>query len=173
MSEAHPTSSADFPPQVGRFVAMLEDTRGRLLGDLETLDEVYLDRGLPWDPNSISTLLYHIAAIELDWTFADIRETSSFPQGASDWFPVPVRDEDGRLAPFSNSLQRHVERLEWVRGHLLDTIADLTDADLDRVVTNADDGSTNTIGWILHHLMQHEAEHRGQIGELRNALRTL
>jgi uncharacterized damage-inducible protein DinB len=21
--------------------------------------------------------------------------------------------------------------------------------------------------WVLHHLMQHEAEHRGQIGELR------
>ena len=40
-------------------------------------------------------------------------------------------------------------------------------------MTNADDGSKNGINWILHHLMQHEAEHRGQIGELRAALKAL
>jgi len=162
-----------YTPQIGRFVAMLADSRSRLLRDLETLDEAYLERGLPWDPNSISTLLYHVAAIELDWAFADIRETQQFPEGTRDWFPVDVRDEDGRLTPFSNSLQRHIDRLEWTRAHLLDALAGLEDEDLDRVVTNADDGSKNTIGWILNHLMQHEAEHRGQIGELRAALRSL
>ena len=159
--------------RIGCFVAMLEDTRRRTLEHLEDLDEVYLDRGLPWDPNSLSTLLYHIAAIELDWTFADILETTEFPEATSDWFPVDVRDEDGRLTPFSNSLQRHLDRLAWVRGHLLQALATLTDEDLDRTVTNAADGSTSGINWILHHLMQHEAEHRGQIGELRAALRAL
>jgi uncharacterized damage-inducible protein DinB len=162
-----------YASRVGRFVAMLEDTRSRLLRDLESLDEVYLDRGLPWDPNSISTLLYHIAAIELDWTFADILETKEFPEETRDWFPVEVRDEDGRLTPFSNSLQRHLDRLAWTRGHLLEVLRGFTDEDLDRTVTNADDGSKNGINWILHHLMQHEAEHRGQIAELRAALRSL
>jgi uncharacterized damage-inducible protein DinB len=173
MSEFHLAPAEGYTHRVGCFVAMLEDTRSRLLRDLETLDEAYLDRGLPWDPNSISTLLYHLAAIELDWTFADILETKQFPEGASDWFPVDVRDEDGRLTPFSNSLQRHIDRLAWTRVHLLEALRGLADDDLDRTVTNADDGSVNGINWILHHLMQHEAEHRGQISELRAALRVL
>ncbi|MDX1691483.1 MAG: DinB family protein [Acidimicrobiia bacterium] len=157
--------------QVGRFVAMLADGRSRLRRDLETLDESQLDRTLPWQPNSIGTLLYHVAAIELDWTFADIRETTQFPDGTSDWFPTTVREEGGRLSPVSDSLQGHLDRLAWTREHLLVTLGRLTDDDLDRIVTNADDGSTNGIAWILHHLIQHEAEHRGQIGEIRAALR--
>ncbi len=44
------------------------------------------------------------------------------------------------------------------------------DADLDATRGGGDDA--NGVAWILHHLMQHEAEHRGQIGELRAALRS-
>lgn len=161
-----------YAPLVGRFVAMLQDTRSRLFRDLDDLDEAHLDRSLPWSPNSIGTLLYHVAAIELDWTIADILESEEFPDGTGDWFPVDVRDQDGRLSPVTEPLRRHLERLAWVRGHLLDALRGLSDADIDRSVTNADDGSTNRIGRILHHLMQHEAEHRGQIGEIRMALRS-
>lgn len=159
-----------YEPGIGRFVAMLNDTRRRLLRDLSSLDEAYIDRGLPWDPNSIGTLLYHIAAIELDWTYADILETDDFPEGSGRWFPVDVRDDDGRLVPIVEPLRRHLDRLAWVRQHLLGVLRGLTDADLDRVVS-AGTPSEGTIGWILQHLMQHEAEHRGQIGELRTALR--
>lgn len=172
MTDHSLTSVEGFTPAVGRFVAMLEDTRARLRRDLEDLDEAYLDRGLPWSPNAIGTLLYHVAAIELDWTFADILESDEFPEGTEDWFPVDVRDSDGRLSLVVEPLQRHLDRLDWVRGHLVAALRGLTDADLDRVVTNAADGSTNGIGWILQHLMQHEAEHRGQIGEIRVALRS-
>lgn len=149
-------------------MAMLEDTRSRLLRDLEDLDEMNLDRGLPWVKNSIGTLLYHIAAIELDWTFADLLETDEFPEGAEEWFPVDVREQDGRLTPVVEPFRRHCERLTWVRGHLLQALRGITDDDLDRTL-NPDNPSSGA--WILHHLMQHEAEHRGQIGEIRAALR--
>lgn len=172
MTDSRLAAADGYPPRIGRFVAMLEDTRRRTLRDLETLDEAYIDRGLPWNPNSIGTLVYHVAAIELDWTFADVLQTNRFPDGTEAWFPVDVRDEDGRLSPMVDSLAHHLERLSWVRAHLLEALRGLGDDDLDRLVSNADDGSTNSIAWILQHLMQHEAEHRGQIGELRNALRS-
>lgn len=158
-----------YSPGVGRFVAMLEETRWRLLRDLEDFDEAFLDGGLPWSPNAIGTLLYHVAAIELDWTFADILETDVFPEGVEDWFPVDVREDDGRLTPVIEPLHRHLERLAWVRGHLLEALRGLDDQDLDRVVS-AGTPSEGTIGWVLQHLMQHEAEHRGQMGEIRVAL---
>ena len=135
--------------------------------DIADLDATELDRTLSWAPNSVGTLLYHLAAIELDWTFADLLETETFPEGSEDWFPVDVREEDGRLSPVVEPLQRHLDRLEWVRAHLLEALKGFSDADLDRTF-NPENPSGGA--WILHHLMQHEAEHRGQIGELRAAL---
>jgi uncharacterized damage-inducible protein DinB len=168
MREFHLDPTDGFPPGVGRFVTMLAETRSRLMRDIGDLDPGELDRTLPWAPNSVGTLLYHLAAIELDWTFADLLETETFPDGAEEWFPVDVREENGRLTPVIDPLSRHLERLEWVRGHLLDALSGLGDDDLDRTV-NPENPSGGA--WILHHLMQHEAEHRGQIGELRAALR--
>jgi uncharacterized damage-inducible protein DinB len=169
--ERHLDPADGYEPLVGRFVTMLADTRRRLVRDLEDFDHGDLDRTPDWAPNSIGTLLYHIAAIELDWTFADLRETDEFPPGTEEWFPVKVREENGRLAPIVDSFGRHLERLDWVRQHLLSTLAGMSDTDLDRTFLNPGEEGGRGGAWIIQHLMQHEVEHRGQIGELRAALR--
>ena len=156
-----------YSPGVGRYVAMLLDTRSRLTHDLENFDETDLDRQPEWAPNSIGTLPYHVAAIELDWTFADLCETEEFPEGTDHWFRVDVREDDGRLTPVVEPLDRHLDRLQWIRGHLLAALSGLNDSDLDRVFNHWNPSSGS---WIIQHLMQHEAEHRGQIGEIRAAL---
>jgi len=156
-----------YSPGVGRLVAMLHDTRARLLADLESFDVAHLDRTPAGSPNSIGTLLYHIAAIELDWLYADLLERD-FPPDTEDWFPVDVREEGGRLTPVVEPFERHLARLDWVRGLLLTELHDLNDADLERTVNAGPQGSG--ADWVLHHLMQHEAEHRGQIGEIRAGL---
>jgi uncharacterized damage-inducible protein DinB len=167
----HLDPAEGFEPGVGRFVAMFAEARTRLVRDLDDLSARELDVSPSWAVNSIGTLLYHVAAIELDWTFADLRQVDKdgFPPEAVEWFPVDVRERDGRLAPVVEPLDRHLERMEWVRGHLFETLASMTDADLDRSFGEGDDASGGA--WILHHLLQHEAEHRGQIGELKAALR--
>lgn len=156
-----------YAPLVGRFVRMLEDTRERLWRDLEGFDPADLDRTPAGSPNTIGTLLYHLAAIELDWLYADLLE-QDFPDGTGDWFPVDVREHDGLLTPVAEPWDRHRDRLAWVRGRLLDALVGLDDAELDR--RRGEEGDTVDGAWILHHLMQHEAEHRGQIGEIRAAL---
>jgi uncharacterized damage-inducible protein DinB len=83
-----------------------------------------------------------------------------------------VREEDGKLSPVIEPLQHHLDRLEWVRSHLLNTLRAMSDADLDQTFNEGHPDNTECGGaWMLHHLMQHEAEHRGQIGEIRVALR--
>lgn len=146
---------------------MFADTRRRLHRDLADFDGEHLDATPSWAPNSIGTLLYHIAAIELDWTFADILQ-AEFPPGALEWFPHDVRDDDGVLAAVVEPLSTHIDRLDWVREHLFEALRSLDDAALDGSRTSG--GEELGVGFILHHLMQHEAEHRGQIGEIRAAL---
>lgn len=163
----HLDPAPGFPPLIGRFVRALEDTRRRLWELLEDLDPGDVDRRPMGSPNTIGTLLYHVAAIELDWLYADLLQRD-FPDEAWAWFPVDVREVDGLLTPVIEPLGRHRERLAWVRGLLLAELADLDDADLDR--RRGEESDDIDGAWILHHLMQHEAEHRGQIGEIRAAL---
>ncbi len=173
MRERHLDPPSGYDPSVGRFVAMAVDTRRRLQRDLEDLRPDELDAMPGWSLNSIGTLLYHVAAIELDWTFADLcgRDESDFPAGTRDWFSIDVREEDGRLSPVVEPMERHQGRLEWVRGHLFDTLREMSDADLDATFNEGDPEQEVGGAWILHHLLQHEAEHRGQIGEIKASLR--
>src|SRR6266508_255093 len=83
-------------PEVGRWLAALQDARGRTLRDLDGVTDEEIDRRPFEGANSIGTVLYHIAAIETDWLFEEIlgAEASPWPQ---DLFPFAVREEDGRL----------------------------------------------------------------------------
>lgn len=170
MRPFHLDSAPGYSPLVGRFVTMIRDTRRRLWRDLEDLDPRDVDPVPAGSPNSIGTLLYHIAAIELDWLYADLLE-QDFPEEATEWFPVDVRDSGGVLTPVVDPMDRHRARLDWVRSRLEHELLAVDDADLDRSHGSGD--SVTGGAWILHHLMQHEAEHRGQIGEIRAMLRSL
>jgi hypothetical protein len=83
-------------PAIGRALWQLEGARGRLKKALNGMDETMLD----WEPypdgNSVGTLLYHVAAIELDWLYFEVLE-QEFPPEVQALLPYPVRDEDGRL----------------------------------------------------------------------------
>ena len=157
-----PVAAVD--PAIGRALWQLEGARGRLKKALDGLDEAMLD----WEPypggNSVGTLLYHIAAIELDWLYCEVLE-QEFPAEAQALLPHPVRDEEGRLFAVANvSLPTHLQRLDAARQLLLDVYADLTLADFRRARQLPQYHVTPE--WVLYHLTQHETEHRGQIGEI-------
>lgn len=169
MKQSRLVRDPKFTPEVGLLVAMLDECRGRTLSYLEGVDTGEVDTELPGHPNAVGTLLYHIAAIELDWLYAEIL-AEDFPEEATSWFPVDVRDDTDRLSPVSGeSLDAHRARLAWVRGLFHEGMARFDDAGL--LADHPAEGGTVTPEWVLHHLMQHEAEHRGQIGELVTALR--
>jgi uncharacterized damage-inducible protein DinB len=151
-------------PEIGRLLWMMEDTRRRTRGALEGVDQKMLD----WQPpagNSIGTLLYHIAAIELDWLAVEMME-GQLDKAIWDLFPYDVRDANGRLTVVSGvSLDEHCGRLDAVRQLLLESCKSMTVAELRRARSLPDyDVSPEE---VLHHLMQHEAEHRGEIGVVR------
>jgi uncharacterized damage-inducible protein DinB len=153
-------------PEIGRMLSMLEDTRSRTNETLESLS----DAALKWEPtrdeNSIGTLLYHLAAVEADWLYVEILGQTPFPTEIVDLFPRDMRDDEGRLSVAeTDGLATHVDRLAIVRHALLDVYTAMSLAEFRRARHLPDYDVTPE--YVLHHLMQHEAEHRGQIGLLR------
>jgi uncharacterized damage-inducible protein DinB len=152
-------------PEIGRWMWCLEDTRRRTLAAVEGISEAALEWRLDEQANTISMLLYHIAAIEVDYLYADIYEGREFPPEILRMFPYDVRNEEGALWLVSDGYEQHMTRLAATRLRLLDAYREMTLADFRRVRTFTDYAISPE--WIVHHLMQHEAEHRGQIEILR------
>jgi uncharacterized damage-inducible protein DinB len=151
--------------EVGQWVSALQDCRCRTLRCLEGVTPAAVD----WRPgagtNRIGTLLYHIAAIEMDWLFTEILE-QAFPVQVATLFPFDVRDDQGKLSEVCGiALEEHIQRLGSTRAILRDALRGMSAEELRRV--RHLDAYDVTAEWILQHLLQHEAEHRGQIADLR------
>lgn len=152
-------------PEIGRALWMLEDARRRTLEFLAGVDAAIID----WTPasgeNSTGALLYHIPAIEADWLYAEVLE-EPFPPELVALFPDDVRDDRGRLAAHpGEDLAGHLHRLAIVRARLLAVFGAMASEEFRRPRDLPDYEVTPE--WVLHHLLQHEAQHRGEIGMLR------
>jgi uncharacterized damage-inducible protein DinB len=152
-------------PAIGRALWLFEDARRLTRRTLEGIDPRALD-WLPADAdNSIGTLLYHIAIIEADWLYVEVLE-QEFPPDVVELFPYNVRNATGRLTPVTGrTLEEHDTLLDAVRARLLAAFRAMSIDDFRRARRMPHYDVTPE--WVLHHLMQDEAEHRGQIGDLR------
>ena len=143
--------------------AALDDARGRTLRVVDRLTPALLDWQPPGGGNGAGSLLYHIALIEADWLSAEVREEPEGPPDLLALFPWPVRDESGRLTVVTGlDLAAHLARLDAVRALTVATFATMSLDDFRRV--RALPAYDVTPGWVAHHLLQHEAEQRGEMG---------
>jgi uncharacterized damage-inducible protein DinB len=157
-----------YAPAVGAALWRLEDTRSRTLALVSDVHPALVDWPPPWNGNTIGSLLYHVAAIELDWLFYDILQSEDYPDTVATLFPVDVREDGGKLTPVTGyAIDEHVARMARVRAMVLSRLRGMTEDDFR--TTRATDSYDVTPEWVLHHLGQHEAEHRGQIGEVLQA----
>jgi uncharacterized damage-inducible protein DinB len=157
-------------PEIGRWLWALQDARRDTMRELEGLAPAMID-WLPPDSetlgheSSIGTILYHIADIEADWLYVEVLE-QSLPAEVAALFPLATRDQQGHLTQVQGfSLEEHLRRLETVRTLLLDVFQQMDLAEFRRV--RSLEHYDVTPEWVLHHLAQHEAEHRSQIGALQ------
>jgi uncharacterized damage-inducible protein DinB len=152
-------------PEIGRWLWAIQDTRQSTLEELEGLTPAMIDWLPPDNESSIGTILYHIADIDADWLYAEVLE-QPFPPEVAALFASATRDGQGHLTQVPGfSLEEHLRRLETVRGLLLSVFQQMDLPEFRRV--RSLEYYDVTPEWVLHHLMQHEAEHRSQLGSLR------
>lgn len=153
-------------PEVGRWLAALEDGRADTLKELAGVAAEMVD----WYPaaplNSIGSLLYHIALIEAAWVAEEILEVGE-PDELAALLPWSDRVAGGHLSQVDGvSLEDHVARLAAVRRWVLDRLKPMTNEDFHRV--RSFDDYDAAPDWVLHHVLQHEAEHRSHLAWLRD-----
>ena len=154
-------------PEVGRWLAALEDGRRETLRELQDVTPEMVD----WYPdaplNSIGALLYHVALIEADWVATEILELDGYPPELKRLLPWADREGSGHLwRADGQDLDAHLGRLRGVRLFVLERLRPMTNDDFHRI--RRLDEYDVAPDWAVHHILQHEAEHRSHIAWLRD-----
>ena len=163
---------AGYSPQVGRYVAQLNEVRADLLHELNGLSVEQID----WHPDeqteSIGTLLLHLDAVEWSWIHQDIfgATDDAYPGSWDEAMPIRVGVPQVQGRP----LEAYLEQPATGRARTLEVLRGFTDADLARRVGEGEPprgmeprSVLYTIDWIIWHIIEHEAMHVGQVGLLR------
>ncbi len=160
-----------YEPEIGRWLWALQDTRHDTLRSLEGLTTADLDTKPPGADNTIGALLYHIALVETSWLYDEALDNRPAPPGIEALFPLDARDQGSHLSSLQGvPLEEHLQRLQTIRDTLLEEFKAMTLEDFRRP-RHFPGQYDVTPEWVLHHLIQHEAEHRGHIQTLRVLLR--
>lgn len=164
------------PPEIGASLWTLEETRRRTISYVRGIAQHALDFDPPGQRHSAATLLYHIAIFEVDWVYNDIlgggydmeRGIPRCPPEIAEHLSHPLLLEDGSYTPVSGEqLDVHLERMSVIREAALGVFRGMTVDEFRTLRPTGDDQVTPE--WVVEHLAQHEAEHRGQIWEARVA----
>ncbi len=150
---------AGYEREIGEALWRLQDARRRTLRLLRKIPPEFVD--LASNGNTIGTILYHLGLIEADWLFTEIlQEPVSAEIGKL--LSKEDRDEAGVLTFVRDrSLEEHIDQLAEIRETFLEKLNGMTLEDFHRLRSLPDYDVSSA--WVLHHLSQHEAEHRGEI----------
>lgn len=156
-------------PEIGRWLWALAEVRQRTLRQIADIDQRLLDwRGSGGAENSVGSLLYHIALVEMSWLYLDLLQ-QEFPPEVNNLFPFPMADEAGKVSHVPGvTLQEHLHRLTTTREIALSRFQQMTPDEWHRLRPPVNDQSYETTPeWAVFHLIEHEAGHAFQISSLK------
>ena len=159
-------------PLVSSWLWGMEETRRGLLECVRDLDQSQLDwRGPADTDNSIGSLLYHVALIEMSWLYEDLLLAEP-PAEVAERFPLDHRTPDGRLAHVEGvPLDEHLDRLAFTRRRFIAEVGPITLSDWNAVREPPDVDYAVSPAWIVFHLVEHEAGHLFEVRAVKRRWR--
>ena len=160
-----------YPPEIAVWLWTMEEVRTKTKAYVDGIGQEVIDWAGPrGNENSIGTLLYHIAAVEMGWLHFDILERADlYPENELPLEPF----SKGRLTPVVGvSLEDHVARLDRCRDLFLERMKEITFEDWSKL--RSPEGETYRVSpaWAVFHLVEHEAGHAAQIGVVKKRARS-
>ncbi|MBI5366858.1 MAG: DUF664 domain-containing protein [Planctomycetes bacterium] len=160
--------AAGYDGELGMWVAALEDVRRQLKEQVAELTA----EDLAWTPpaagNPIGRLLRHVAFAEADWILGDVCRIAD----PAPFLPEMLRAGGVMADPGPRPLAEFLGVLDAVRAETRKRLAAFGVGELDqrREYVGEDLHKVFTVRWILYHLVDHEAAHKGQIAAVRRML---
>jgi uncharacterized damage-inducible protein DinB len=155
---------AGFSTEVGFCLARMEEVREQLREAVETLSEEQISRPAIPGAHSIAALVLHIGEAEWYWMQCILsgHQITDEIRNAPYW---DVLKDPAGFSRKNYSADFCLNEIKKIRQQTSETLGSFNDSQLDSVFSFERDGEAVdlTLRWILHHLVDHEAQHKGQI----------
>lgn len=156
---------------IGYYLSAMEEVREQVRDAVKDIDVERLGRPAFLGAHSIGALVLHIGEAEWWWmqcNFAGHQLTEE-DEKAPCW---DVLENPEAFAKKGYTAEFCLQELDKIRNQTRDSLFGLGEKDLERIVTFERHGemSDHSLRWILHHLIDHEAQHKGQILMLKRIM---
>jgi len=171
MSHLTLNSFPGFPTEIGFYVSGMEEVREQLRQAVEGMSDDHLGRPAITGAHAIGALVLHIGEAEWYWMQCVIsgQEVTDGIRGTPYW--------DVLKDPLSFSEKNYsagfcLNEIKKLREQTHETLTAFEDSDLERIFSIERGGEIHerSLRWILHHLIDHEAQHKGQILMLKRLI---
>lgn len=156
---------------IGLLFAGMEEVRGQLDKALQGMTTEDIGKRAVPGAHSIGAIMLHIAEAEWWWMQCVVSGHKLTPEDRQAPYWDVLKHPDA-FAAKGFSAEFCVEQASKIREQSRGILAGFSDEDLERIFVFERRGVVHehTLRWILHHLIDHEAQHKGQILMLRRLL---
>jgi uncharacterized damage-inducible protein DinB len=163
--------AAGVAPGIGYYLGGMEEVRGQLREIISGMSDEEIARRVRPDTHAIGALVLHIGEAEWWWMQCNVggHELTDEDRRQPFWDVLVEPDEFPRRG---YSAQHCLDILDAIRRETRRLLASFSEDDLDRIYSFTRGGDTMEVSlrWVLHHLIDHEAQHKGQILMLKRLL---
>jgi uncharacterized damage-inducible protein DinB len=163
--------AANVSPGIGFLLAGMEEVRGHLREAVEGMPDEEIARLAVEGTHSIGALVLHIGEAEWWWITCIIQGHEPTDEDRRQSYWDVLEDPEG-FAAKNHSASYCLRTIDSIREETRRFLSSLNDDDLENVYkhTRGDREMEASLRWILHHLIDHEAQHKGQILMLKRLL---
>ena len=158
------SSVSGFSTDIGFCLNGMEEVREQLREAVDGMADEQLSRPAIPGAHSIAALVLHIGEAEWYWMQCVVsgHPVTNEIRNSPCW--DVLKDPVG-FSEKNYSAEFCLNEIRKIRQQTAETLASFNDSQLDRVFSFArkDETTELTLRWILHHLIDHEAQHKGQI----------
>lgn len=156
---------------IGYYLSGMEEVRSQVIEAVKEIPDQSIGKPAFLGAHSIGGLVLHIGEAEWFWMqmVVTAHELTDEDKKAPFW---DVLDDVEIVARSGFTTQFCLQEVDKIRNQTRDVLFSYNDKDLERIISFDRHGETTeyNLRWILHHLIDHEAQHKGQILMLKRLM---
>jgi len=154
---------------IGYYLASMEEVRGQLVAAVKDIPNDIIGKPAFLGAHSIGGLVLHIGEAEWFWMQMVVsgHQLTEEDEKAPFW---DILDNVDSVARNGYTTAFCLQEIEKIRNQTRDVLFSYSDKDLERMYERPDKPLVHNLRYILHHLIDHEAQHKGQILMLKRLM---
>ena len=152
-------SPKGYDDQLGAIVSMMDDLKQRVTNSVSGLNQYGTDFLLDEDANRIGAMIMHLAATEVYYQLYTFENRGYNDEEAKRWSAALNLGDAGREEFIDKPIDYYLEQWDEVRKETKRLLKTKDDEWLSQKV----EGSSMNNHWAWYHVMEHQANHMGQI----------